>query len=176
MKYAQGFMALLVALIGGLFLAFMAGMNLPADVTVRRQVDVGAPMGDVWAVVSDPKLAAAWHPEAKSSFERPPVNGNPVWVEHGELPITYTLVTSTPPRRLTVTTFDDALPFRAEWTVSLAEQGEGTRVTITQKSTIAEPIERVKAAWLVGPSKQVDGWLVGLGKHFGQTVAPTDAG
>jgi uncharacterized protein YndB with AHSA1/START domain len=176
MKYAQGFMALLVGLIGAVFLAFMAGMNLPADVTVRRQVDINAPLNDVWAVVSDPAQASAWHPEVRSTIERPPAGGNPVWVEHGEQAITYTQVSSTPPRRLTVTTLDAALPFRAEWTIMLSEQGSGTRVNITQKATTAEPLERVKAGWWTGPSKQVDGWLVGLGAHFGETVSPKDAG
>ena len=176
MKYAQGFMALLVALIGAVFLAFIAGMNLPADVTVRRRVDLAAPMVDVWAVISDPKLAAAWHPEAKSSIERPPVNGNPVWVETGDRSITYTQIEATAPRRLTMTTLDASLPYRAEWTIALSEQGGKTRVTITQKATVPEPMDRVRSAWLSGPSKQLDSWLVGLGAHFGQVVSPTDAG
>jgi hypothetical protein len=174
MKYLQGIVAVLVACIGVFFLAYLAGMNLPASTTSKRSVVLKAGMQPVWDLVSDPGQAAAWHPEARSAVARPDVNGNPVWVEIGEASVVYTRVETTPPRRLVVRTFDDLLPVQAEWTIGLSEEGGGTRVTITQRATVEEPLQRVRFAWIDGPTERIDGWLVGLGTHFGQTVSPVD--
>jgi hypothetical protein len=98
---------------------------------------------------------------------RPALSGNKM---------TFVIVADEPPRRL-VTSIEAApgAPFGGTWTFDIAPDGAGSRVTVTGRGWIANPLFRFLARFVFGNYRTQQGYLVALGKRFGETVAPVRA-
>lgn len=70
----------------------------------------------------------------------------------------YTIVEETPPRRL-VTRVIDGLPYGGSWTIDLAPEGEGTRVTITENGVVYNPLFRFVSRFVIGHTATIDKYL-----------------
>jgi hypothetical protein len=71
------------------------------------------------------------------------------------------VVESRPPERL-VTRIADGLPFGGTWTVEVAPEGAGARVTITERGEVYNPIFRVLSRYVVGHTATMDRFLAAL--------------
>jgi hypothetical protein len=72
-----------------------------------------------------------------------------------------------PPRRLVTRIADADLPFGGTWTFELAPEEGGTRVTITERGEIRNPIFRAVARYVFGYGATMEAFLDELRAHIG---------
>jgi hypothetical protein len=103
----------------------------------------------------------------------PPINGKEATKQTFEGGMTMTIVTaeSSPPTHLVREMSDVGGPMVGSWTYEISSTPDGSRVLLTEESTFKNPILRLMVQ-IFGPTKYMDGHLVDLGKHFGETVTP----
>ena len=58
------------------------------------------------------------------------------------------------------------------WTFEISVEGSGSRLTITERGTCHDFIDRVKAHYSGGHAPPLDRYLIDLGRHFGEDVSP----
>lgn len=82
------------------------------------------------------------------------------------------VVEDDPPRRFVTEIIDKGMPFGGTWTYEVTPDGEGARVTITERGEVYNAFFRVISKVVMGHHGTMDSYLVGLGRHFGETVVP----
>jgi hypothetical protein len=157
-------------MVGLIVMATVWGALLPREHQARRSARLGQAPSAVWAVIADPLAAASWHPDVRSVEALPAQDGRARWKEIGGDAITYELVADEPPRRRVVRVADDTLPFGGTWTYTLAEDGGGTRVTITEDGEVRNPLFRFLARYAFGHGGTMEAYLRALGRRFGEDV------
>ncbi len=137
--------AVAVAVAGGWVALYLYGRAVPAEGVLERSVVAQAPIEEVWALLSDPSRRPEWHPDVRAIARVEDRDGHAVWreVDEGGDRFDWLVVESTAPRRFVVEAADpEQLGIEARWTWDLAEEGDGTRVTLTERSRIANPVWR----------------------------------
>jgi hypothetical protein len=81
-------------------------------------------------------------------------------------------VESVPPQRLVSRIADERLPYGGTWTYELAPAGDGTRLTITERGEIYNPVFRFVARFVMGHTATMNGVLRALGARHGERVTP----
>jgi uncharacterized protein YndB with AHSA1/START domain len=156
--------------------AVAVGYSLPVKHTARRSATISAPDSAVWAVITDPGAFPGWRGKVASVELLPSVEGRQSWREKGsDGAITYEVMRAEPPRRLVTRIADRDLPFGGEWEYELAPDGSGTRITITERGEVYNPIFRFVSRFLMGHTATIDDYLRALGRKFGQEVEPVSA-
>lgn len=155
-----------------LFIAttFLVGSLLPKEHEVRSTAIYGVPPDSVWAVITDFEKTPSWRPDVRSM--KPGAAPN-TWIEEGLTgELTYEIVSEEPPRKLVTRVTDPDLPFGGSWTYTVAAEGGGTRLTITETGEIRPAMFRFMARFVFGYHSTVDGYLSSLGKRFDEDVVP----
>jgi hypothetical protein len=78
-----------------------------------------------------------------------------------------TVVESRPPKRL-VTRIVDGLPFGGTWTFEVAPEGSGSRLTITERGEVYNPIFRLMSRYVFGHTATMDRFLAALKTRLSQ--------
>lgn len=147
-----------VVLVG---LVFLVGALLPAEHVATVSVLVPEPLDTVWTRVTTPTDYREW----RKGLERVDVApGAPLrWTEvsrFGEVPF---VVEEMQPRARFVTRIaDEKLPFGGTWTWELAEEGGGTRVTLTERGVVRPPLFRFLSRFVFGHDATMKQVLDGL--------------
>lgn len=71
----------------------------------------------------------------------------------------YEIVEQVPPRRLVTRVADPDLPYGGTWTFELAPEAPGTRLTITERGQVHNPIFRVLARFVFGYAATMESYL-----------------
>jgi uncharacterized protein YndB with AHSA1/START domain len=151
----------------------LVGLLLPRDHEASRSATLKASPEAVWAALTDTKAFPAWRGDVRSVEALPSVNGKRAWKESGKNgSISYVAEEETAPSRLVARITNDDLPFGGAWTYDLAPNGSGTRLTITEKGWVSNPIFRFVSRFVIGQTATMDSFLRALGKHFGESVTP----
>ena len=162
--FAISVVVLIVAIVVGI------GYTLPVAHTASRSVVLGATPPAVWAAITDVPAYPDWRPDVESVEVLPPVHGRPSWREKGgNDAITYAMVRVDPPSRLVTRIADRDLPFGGEWHYELAPEGAGTRLTITERGEVYNPIFRFVSRFVMGHTATIDAYQQALGTKFGTT-------
>lgn len=160
-------LVLLVALVGAL---------LPREHVATSRITLRQPPDTVWKVVRDLGGITAWWPDLKQAERAPDQGGREVWRHTMKDGYAMALVVreSQPPGWL-VTEIDSpaGAPFGGSWTYQLAPADGGSRVSVTERGWIANPIFRFMARVVFGYHGTLDSYLKALGRKFGEEVAPT---
>lgn len=168
---AVGILALLVVIVVGI------GYTLPVAHTARRSVTLRATPPEVWAVITDVAAYPTWRSDIESVEVLAPVNGLQSWREKGRNDaITFAMVRADPPTRLVVRIADADLPFGGEWEYEITPDGAGSRVVITERGEVYNPVFRFVSRFVMGHTATIDAYLRALGTKFGGTVTPTTPG
>jgi ribosome-associated toxin RatA of RatAB toxin-antitoxin module len=77
--------------------------------------------------------------------------------------ITYEVVERTAPSRLVVRIADPELPFGGTWTYDLRAEGQGTRLTITERGEVYNPVFRFMSRFVFGHAASIETMLEALG-------------
>ena len=150
------------------------GFALPVAHTARRSVVLKAAPSDLWSTITDVRAYPAWRTDVDTVEVLPPVDGRPRWREKGgNGDITFTMTVERPPTRMVSRIADDDLPFGGEWEYEITPVEGGSRVAITERGEIYNPVFRVMSRFFLGYASSIDAYLVALGARFGETVVPT---
>jgi len=143
-----------------------AGLMLPRDHVATRRATVPTAPDAVFAAIVDVGSYAAWRTSLSAVEVLPPVDGRARWVEvSGGDRIAMEQIERDAPRRLVTRIADPDLPFGGTWTFELAPVGSGTRLTITERGEIRNPIFRAVARFVFGYGATMDTYLRELAAH-----------
>ena len=137
------------------------GFMLPQDHVASREAVLTAPAAAVFETISDVGRYPEWRKDL-SSVEV--LASNPLkWREHaGGDAITFEVVESKPQERLQVRIADAELPFGGTWTYELRVEGSTTRLRITERGEVYNPVFRFMSRFVFGHTATLDAYLSDL--------------
>lgn len=157
--------AVVIALVVG-------GLATPRAHVVSRCVTVAASTDLVWRTIRDVGRYAEWRRELRESVASNGDDG-PEWRESsGGGSQRFGIVVDEAPVRLTARILDDDAPFTGEWSWAVAPEGAGTRVTLTERGEVGNPLFRFIAAHMYGYDRTIDRYLRALAVRVGDPAAP----
>jgi len=159
------------ALAGLVSLVAVVGVFLPRDHIASRSASYHQPPDTVFAAISDVASSAAWR-KSLSAVEILPAAGGRIRFREvtGGDRITMEIVEMQAPVRMVTRIDDPGQPFGGTWTFELAKQADQTRLTITERGEIYNPIFRTLARFVFGYTSTLDTYLGELGHKFGELV------
>jgi hypothetical protein len=122
----------------------------------------------LWALISDVMGYPTWHPGVTKVELLNPGQPNPTFREttkNGTM--TYATIAAEPPTRLVTRIADRNLPFGGEWEWTIAPTATGSRVTITERGEIYNPIFRFVSRFFLGYTATMDATLRALSTRAG---------
>jgi uncharacterized protein YndB with AHSA1/START domain len=148
-----GILCLLVAIV------VIVGYVLPEEHVVSRETRVEHPPDRVFALLADVEAYPRWRSDVKrvQLLSR----ASPLrWLERGSNGnITFEIAEYQPPRRLVSRIADPSLAFGGTWTYDLRPDGSGTRVTITERGQVFNPVFRFMSRFVFGHTATLDRFL-----------------
>jgi hypothetical protein len=137
------------------------GYALPQDHVAIENALLPAKPQELFERIIDVRRYPDWRRDV-STVEL--VSGEPLrWRERsGGDTITYEVVERTSPTRLVVRIADPDLPFGGTWTYDLRAEGEGTRLTITERGEVYNPVFRFMSRFVFGHSASIEQTLEAL--------------
>lgn len=151
-------------------LAAVVGTTLPVGHEVTRSERVPATQAAIWDRITQPAGYPSWRSDISSVEVLPPDAGRLRWRERsGSGTMTYIVESAALPVELVARIAELDAPFGGTWTIRLAPDGAGTRVTVTERGEVYNPILRFAARYVVGHTATIDRWLADLSRSFGGT-------
>jgi uncharacterized protein YndB with AHSA1/START domain len=169
--------AAIVILLGGVVLVLLVGYSLPKSHVAARAIVLRAKPENVFAVIADFKNAPSWREGLEGVEMLAPQNGYSRFREQGKHgAITYQVIEIRPPRTLVTQIADRNLPFGGEWIFDVLPQAEGTRVHITERGEIYNPVFRFVSRFILGYTGTMDSYLKSLARKFGEEAVISEGG
>ena len=167
-------MIVVAALVGVPLLMALIGLLLPRDHVAGATIVVRQPPERVWAVVRDLGAMPQWWTELRYSERASGGDGWEHWKQESRAgAMTIVIETDEPPRRLmTRIESPPGAPFGGSWTYDIAPVPEGSRVTVTERGWIANPLFRFLSRFVFGYYRTQESYLRALGGKLGETVEP----
>ena len=165
-KYVGIFVIVLVVIAA---IVAAIGMALPAGHDATRSARINAPITVVYRLLITPEAYPEWRPDV----ERVERMDSDRFREFGkDGPIVFRIIQRDPPSRVVIAVDDPDQPFSGTWTFELQQEGEGdaTRVRITERGTVPNPLIRAIARVMMSPTEGLEAYLRNLGRRFGQDV------
>lgn len=159
---------LLVAVIAA-SAAWAVGSALPRVHEETRSALLRVPRHLLYPVLITPEAFPEW----RTGIDRVERADSDRFTEYGpDGPMTFRFLQREPPSRLVVAVDDPDQPFTGTWTFELSpEIGDtSTRVRITERGEVANPLFRVMAKLMTSPGDTMETYLEDLGRRFGQTI------
>lgn len=160
-----------LAVVAATALAAGIGMFLePSHVATRAAVYARTP-DEVWDVISRFDRTPQWRSDVEAVEIQ---SGDPIrFIEVSDQgPVPFEVTEQERPTRLVLMTADPELPFSGSWTFELAPVEGGTRLTITERGSVYNPLFRFMARAFMDPAATANTYLVDLGRQFGEEVTP----
>ena len=160
MKWLIWTVVVLVTVVG---VVTIVGWLLPVKHEASRSAHFNQPPETIFAAVSDVAGYANWF-EGVSRIEMlEPANGRTRFREHTNTgPIVMEVAESHPPNRFVTAIADPDQPFGGTWTFEIAPEQGGSRLTITERGEIYNPIFRFMAKFVFGYTSTMEGYLASL--------------
>lgn len=138
---------LLVRFLAGVAVAaaglFAAGSFLGSEVQLTREARLGRPPETVWRVLLDLDGLPLWRSDLSAVERLPDLAGHPAWRERGRWGARVVeLAGADPPHRLVLRGADEGVPGLPVLTFELAAADPGTRLVVTQRIGVSNPIRR----------------------------------
>ncbi len=163
-----------VLLIGLIVIMAIIGAFIPRDHVAGSSITLPQLPDTVWRVVRDQDSVPHWWPAMRTSVHRVGPDGRDRWDQTlSGNKMTFVIDTDEPPRRL-VTAIEAApgAPFGGTWTFDIVPDDAGSRVTVTERGWIANPIFRFLTRFVFGYYGTQEDYLRALGKRFGEVATP----
>ena len=162
---------IIVVAVGLLVAVVLLGSLLPDTYAVARSATYKRSPEVVFALLSDVERLPSWRPDVYK-VERLPAGGDdadgkrhPAYraiSKRGAVTLAVTEIQV--PTRLSLQALASELPFGDTWTYALAETESGTRVTITERGSIKNPLTRFVARFLLRDEALIESQLRALGR------------
>ncbi len=167
MKKLKNILLYTLVVLAGLVLAIAGiGSLLPQGHTASQQVTLGAPPPGVFSTIAD----VSRYPEWRRDVSRVEVLGeSPLrWREHsGGDVITFERIESKPPSLMQVRIADPDLPFGGTWTYELQPADRGTRLVITERGEVYNPVFRFLSKFVFGHTATLERFSEALRARLG---------
>jgi uncharacterized protein YndB with AHSA1/START domain len=150
--------ALVAAIIG-------IGYALPERHVASRDALVHAPPGPVFSAITNVAEYPQWREDVSrvEVVSRTPLR----WKEHaGGDVITFEVAALQPDERMVSRIADPDLPFGGTWTFELQPEGTSTRVTITERGEVYNPVFRFMSRFVFGHTAGIEAFLGALQRRF----------
>ena len=164
-----GVRKILLAVLLGLVIAAAAvtaiGYALPQGHVASREATFRAAPPAVFGAISD----VARYPEWRSDLTKVDLlASSPLkWREHsGSDAIAFEATEFRPPDLLQVRIADEGLPFGGTWTYELFPDGAGTRLKITERGEVYNPIFRFVSKFIIGHTSTLETYLADLQRRL----------
>lgn len=168
MRWILWSITLLMLLLGAVV---VAGGLVAREHRITRTVELGAPPVAVFAAIADLEAMPAWRPEVVR-VERVPgqAGAPPVYREYSVRGVvTWAVLEHRPPARLFLGITGAGPGFEGTWTFDLASAPGGTRLTVTERGEIDNPVFRFLSRFVVGYGQNLDAYLDALSRHLDRT-------
>ena len=164
-----------IALVLGVLAGFVAviaiaGALRPADHVASLTFHLGARRDSVWATITDFTGTPQWFDGVRRSERIADVDGRPAWKEDFDgFEVTLVQRERTEGTQLV----REILPsgsFSGTWTYDLADDGSGTRLTITERGHVGNPLFRGMMIFS-DDTKTMRRYAAALGRKLGTSAA-----
>ena len=160
MKWILWTVAGLIAIVG---VAAIVGWLLPVKHEASRSAHVDRPRDEIYAAIADVAAYPKWFAGVSRIEMLEAPAGTIRFRQHTTTgPLVMEVVEATAPSRFVTRIADPTQPFGGTWTFELAPDGTGTRVTITERGEIYNPVFRFMARFIFGYTKTLETCLEGL--------------
>jgi uncharacterized protein YndB with AHSA1/START domain len=168
MKIFLRLVVILILLVGA---AYLYALTIPAHQVHTRTTTLKQSPDAIFALLTDLPNFPKWNRNMVKIEMLPPVDGKEATRQtfKGNMAMTIVTSESTPPSRLVRSMGDVGGPFEGSWTYEITATADGTKVTITEDSTMKQPFFRLMSR-LFGETKYIDEHLQDMAKHFGETA------
>ena len=169
---------IVVAVTLGVLVAVIAliGAALPRDHVASVTARIAAKPPDVWTAITTPAAFPEWRSDVTRVELLPATSAGPSWREHGKNGVmTFVVDVWEPPRRFVGRIADTGLPFGGTWEYRVEPDGPaGTKVTITERGSIYNPIFRFVSRFIMGYTATMKSYLNALARRFGGETVPEE--
>jgi uncharacterized protein YndB with AHSA1/START domain len=143
------------------------GWLLPVAHTASRQAALPVLPSDVYATVTDVARYPTWWPEVSQVDMLPTDSGRIRFRQHTSSgPVVMEIEDAVFPSRLVTAIADPDQPFAGTWTFEIVPDGSGSRVTITERGEINNPMFRFMARFVFGYTGTMESCLRALERKF----------
>lgn len=141
MKWVLRILAVLAVILGG---TAITGYFLPVAHEASRSAEFSKPPDTVYALMSDLKSYSQWWPENDTNVE---------------------VVEAVPPQKVVTRIVGDSA-FGGTWTMEIVPAPAGSRLTITERGEIYNPIFRALARFVFGYTSTIDSCLAAAARRL----------
>ena len=143
----------------------LVGMLLPVGHVASHSAVVRGAPEEVWRTITNVPDFPTWRTDVSSAKALPEEGGRGRWEERGSNgTIVYEVAELDPPRRLVSRIATTGLPFGGSWTYELEPADSGTRVSITERGEVYNPIFRFLSRFVFGHTGTMETYLRDLGR------------
>jgi uncharacterized protein YndB with AHSA1/START domain len=143
------------------------GWLLPVAHQASRTARFDQPPQQVYDVVADVARYADWFEGVTRIDLLEPTNGRLRFREHMTTgPVVMEVEEAERPTRFVTRIADPDQPFGGTWTFDITPDGAGTRLTITERGEVYNPIFRFMARFVFGYTGTMEGYLASLRKKL----------
>jgi hypothetical protein len=166
--------AIVVALLLGLIvLVVVIGYALPKQHVAARAITLRQRPADAFALISNFKDGPSWRAGLQQVELLPDRDGHTRFREHGKNGVlTMEVVESNPPLRIVTRIDDKELPFGGVWIFEVSPIADGSRLNITERGEIYNPLFRFVSRFILGYTGTLDTYLKSVAHKFGESAAP----
>lgn len=177
MRSVRAFPLLLGLAVVGLLAAMSAvGSFVPVEEREARAIDVESAPQEVWRLLSRLEEYPGWLPGVETSSLISETPATQLW-EQGGPGGTMTIEVSSidPGRGFRSRVVGEGVPFSSSWSYELLPLEPGTRIVLTQESSIPGRIDRFFARFVFGRTHAADAFLEAVAEELGSTAVPGPA-
>jgi uncharacterized protein YndB with AHSA1/START domain len=151
--------------IAGLLAAVIAlvviiGYALPVAHVASRDGVIAAPPDRVFALIADVERYPSWR-SGVASVDVVSRTPRLRWIEtdrSGDT-ITFEVVEAHPPSKRVTRIADPSLPFGGTWICELRPEGSGTRIVVTERGEVYNPVFRFMSRFVFGHTATMEAFL-----------------
>jgi hypothetical protein len=152
-----GSLTILIAIVA------MIGWRLPVGHVASRSLALGAPPDAVFDTIANVETFPAWWKDISRVEMLPADDGRTRFRQHSSTgPIVMEVIERTPPSRFVTKIADPDQPFGGTWTWEIVPEGSGSRLTITERGEVYNPIFRFMSRFIFGHTATIDSCLAAL--------------
>lgn len=162
-------------LVGAILLVVAVGYALPQQHVAARAIALRQKPADVFALISNFKDGPSWREGLRQVELLPDREGHRRFRESGKNgALTFEVVELNPPQGMVTRIDDKGLPFGGVWIFEVLPTAEGSRLNITERGEIYNPVFRFVSRFILGYTGTLDTYLKSVARRFGESAVPVE--
>jgi uncharacterized protein YndB with AHSA1/START domain len=154
---------ILGSLVSVIAIIAIIGWLLPVGHVASRSAVVAAPPQAVFDTITDVETFPVWWKDISRVEMLPPENGRARFRQHSSTgAMVMEVIERTPPSRFVTRIADPDQQFGGTWTWEIGPEGAGSRLTITERGEVYNPIFRFISRFIFGHTTTIDSCLAAL--------------